>query len=61
MKQKTIWTMLLTIGILSSFLSCDTTITDNASYEEYCFINNSDYEISNKAISKNDDDIQTCE
>lgn len=57
MVQKTMWMQLLLIGILSSFQSCDRGEIDKVSYEEYYYINNSDYEIDIKAISKIDDEI----
>ncbi len=59
MGQKIIWMQLLLIGILSSFQSCDNGETDKVSYEEYYFINNSDYDIGIKAISKIDNEIHS--
>lgn len=56
MGQKIIWMQLLLIGILSSFQSCNTEI-DGVLDEEYYFINNSDYDIGIKAISKIDNEI----
>ena len=49
MRQKAIWMLLLLIGILNSFQSCKGEI-DEAKYEEYCFINESDHVITIEAF-----------
>ena len=56
MEQKIIWMQLLLIGILSSFQSCDKGEVDKAYYEEFYFINNSNYELTIEAFNKTDDD-----
>lgn len=55
MEQKIIWMHLLLIGILSSFQSCDKGEDDKVYYEEFYFINNSNYEITIEAFNKMDD------
>ncbi len=60
MKQKIIWMQLLIIGLLLfSFQSCKKGEIDKAFYEEYSFINHSDYEISIKSILQSDNQVQT--
>ena len=54
MKQKTIWLTVSIIGILISLLSCKKT-TDKTQYEEFYYINKSNYDISITVFKKIDD------
>ncbi len=70
MKQRTIWILLLAIGVLSSLQSCSK-IEEKPVYEEYNFVNNSGSDISIKSyfesiennfiISKGDSIMQKVE
>lgn len=54
MQQKTIWVAVSIIGILISALSCKKDI-DKAQYEEYYYVNNSNYAITITVFNKKGD------
>ncbi len=57
MQQKTILMMLLTIGILSSLLSCNKGHIDKALYQELHYINNSNHDLSITVFNKIDNNF----